>query len=317
MDHPELADILILGFVIDLESNIEIIRKCKKYNSDLKVLVISEEPLWDTLWSGNFWDKKQSRVISGTEVKFVYLNHHNSDIFNYTNVPYFITTSNDFLVRYQFLFHRNALLTKSQIETVWKTASYEAAFYAEYRKGDKFNVAYPQYNIYGLCDMRTRIAENFSGQSILKIGKGWQENKERQSLADWHLDKLAKLDQECRFISAIENTHQENYITEKVFDALACLAIPIVCFQERSNFQKCFFDSDCSQNVSFDFLINIKLPFENIQEYSWHTEDINIDAYREVQCSLATKFSDTGNLINEKKRVVNAVNKNLEENLYE
>ena len=55
------ADIILFGFVIDInEYEDEILRAIKK-NPDISLIVLSEEPLWDTLWSPFFKKKKGQR----------------------------------------------------------------------------------------------------------------------------------------------------------------------------------------------------------------------------------------------------------------
>ena len=63
--------------------------------------------------------------------------------------------------------------------------------------------------------------------SVIREGKGWHSDQPRQSLPDWHLDKLVQLDRQSLFVSALENTLVDHYLTEKIFDAYAVLSVPL------------------------------------------------------------------------------------------
>ncbi len=79
---------------------------------DLRVAIVSEEPLWDTLWSGDFRAKHDVLKSKLGTVRYAVLNHFTSDIFDWRYLPYFITTSDDFFARYRNYFLRNAKLSR-------------------------------------------------------------------------------------------------------------------------------------------------------------------------------------------------------------
>lgn len=295
VSNPEYADILVFGFVIDLEPNVEIIKKCQIKNPNVKIVVLSEEPLWDTLWGGDFFNQRQTRNIAGHSVDFLYLNHQNSNIFEFDRIPYFITTNDDYIARYQFMFSRNAKMSESEIKCIWDNASYDAAFFAEYREGEKYNVSFPEYHIYGLSDFRTRIAKDFDGNNILRVGQGWGTKKLRQDLPDWHLDKLVTLDKSCKYISALENTHQENYISEKIFDAYACLGIPIIFDQSKNMILRIVDDA---------FVLEVSKIRE--KDYFFTNLEMNISKYLKNQ-ELLSKIMSIDNILKNRKNLVKKI----------
>lgn len=300
VDLAEDADILILGFVIDIEPNLEIIKFCKLKKPDLKIVVISEEPLWDTLWSGNFNDVKQSRNFNGFVLDFTFLNHHNSNIFEFEKIPYFLTTSVDFLVRYRIVFSRNSKLTVKELKKIWSNASIDAAFFAEYRDTDKYEKSFPEYDIYALSKKRTNIAKDFRANKVVRVGQGWGAEVKRQALPDWHLDKLAALDKNCKIISALENTHQKNYISEKIFDAYACLGVPIYCSSEFHAVSK-FFPEKSYLNI-----FNNDFDLSNFDINSSSNDIFSPEIYLEVQNDLSNLFSSEA-FFTEKQNVVGKI----------
>lgn len=300
VDVPEDSDFLIFGFVKDFEPNIDIIVKCKERNPQLKIVVVSEEPLWDSLWSGDFFEKKQSKVLKGYKFDFLYLNHQNSDVFNFEKIPYFITTNNDYIVRYQMMFSRNSAMNEADIKSVWDNAIINTAFYAEFRDDEKYNAFFYDEGVFGLSNFRTKLATGYKRGNVLRVGSGWGAGNKRQALPDWHLDKLASLDMNCIYISAIENTHQKNYISEKLFDAYACLAIPLY-FSTSHHKVKKIISSECF--VRFD--VN-DLASENFSMKKFQF-GIDLHEYSKLQKNLKDLFFDCEALFSERKRVVNCL----------
>lgn len=89
-------------------------------------------------------------------------------------------------------------------------------------------VNWPEAELIGLCSWRTELAEACRGERVELLGQSWQGGKTRFELkADWHMDKLTRLDDRPRLMGALENTHHRDYVTEKYFDAFACGALPV------------------------------------------------------------------------------------------
>ena len=157
----------------------------------------------------------------------VFLNHFTTKIFDFEKIPYFLTTSDDYFARYSFLFTRNCALKADELKALWANAPIRVAFYAEFRDEVHFDTHFPEQDVLGLSRYRTMVAKAMTGDGVIRVGKGWGTKIVRQLLPDWHLDKLAALDRNCFIVSGIDNTHQWNYISEKIFDAFAVLAVPI------------------------------------------------------------------------------------------
>ncbi|MDN2661255.1 glycosyltransferase family 10 [Neptunomonas sp. CHC150] len=270
-------------------------------NPNIKITVVSEEPYWDMLWGGDFSVRSQSILIEGEEIKYTYLNHSTSNIFSFLKIPYFITTDNNFFSRYAMLFSRNSKLNRSEIESRWRQYEYHYAAMAQYRRGNEFDSVRESLDVYGLSDIRTRLTEALASDSSFVMGKGWPQSQVRQSLVDWHLDKLSCLDKKSRFISALENTHQVNYISEKIFDAFALLSVPI------------YFASDLHRihelvpKSAFFNLYDQELDSAvmGIKRFNLNREFL--DQYMHAQEQLKDIFCNTEHLDGERARVCNAL----------
>ncbi|SLN53000.1 hypothetical protein ROG8370_02393 [Roseovarius gaetbuli] len=230
VESPAEADIVMTGWNRDLAENPELLAHAFESNPGLRCMVISEEPLWDTLWSDGFAARDRPFVCNGREHSYRYLNHMNSDIFAFTHIPYFLLTSDDYVPRYISMLRRYAHISARAMLTKWQTTIIAAAFVAEHRDAPEFDFSDPARDIQGLSGYRTRVAQHAKHPKIWRMGQGWADGMPpRQTLPDWHLDKLARLQGNVRLCSAYENTHMRGYISEKVFDAFAVGAMP-VCY---------------------------------------------------------------------------------------
>ncbi|EHZ2536420.1 TPA: hypothetical protein NKQ48_000726 [Vibrio parahaemolyticus] len=305
VNNPIFADFLVLGFYIDIRDNIEEIKRVKRLNPNVKVIVLSEEPLWDTLWSPGFECKNNVVNIDGYKLSYYNLNHQNSNIYDFERIPYFITTSDDYLIRYAMLFSANSKLSCSFLSSSLKKAKYRLASYAEKRIGEKY--MYINGDCIGLCDFRSRLAENYTKEpDALVVGQGWYKNEKRQSLVDWHLDKLANLNRQCTFVSAVENTHQRNYITEKIFDAFALCSIPIYYASKEHNINKIIKDN------SF-----VNLHGLSIEESRMKIDDLEIsndlvESYFDQMKRLRDCFSDSNAFTSERNARIERIVNNFE-----
>jgi hypothetical protein len=217
VDSPQEADILLVAHSKDLRSEAAVLGQFP----DKKIVLLSEEPFWDTIWADDPFARQQRFVSEQGTFDFTFLNHYTSDIFAFEHIPYFLLTDYRFAPRYARRFARNARKSLRDWQTHFAKARIQAAFVAEKRMNEKFAVRFESQDTYGLCRFRSQVTEMPHNGVVLRAGKGWRKGMLRQELTDWHLDKLLMLDGQCRFVSALENTHQPAYLSEKLFDAFA------------------------------------------------------------------------------------------------
>ena len=231
---PADADVVVTGFGIDVEALASKLVPAIDARPELRVLVVSEEPLWDTVWSRPVTDRHRSVDCREGRIDYTVLNHFNSSIFKFERIPYFVTTSDDFLVRYRALMAAESKVPAQVRLERWAKAATRVAFFAERRNGNEFSPAVDVPDVCGLSRFRTLVAELSDGPRTLRVGQGWGTPVRRQQLPDWHLAKLAALKGDVFMVSALENTHHRDYITEKPFDAVAVGALPIVFASRES-----------------------------------------------------------------------------------
>lgn len=302
----EDADLLIVGFVIDIKDNFKKLHNLCK-SSARRIVVVSEEPLWDTVWSSCFDEISGAIECDGEVLEYTYLNHWTSDIFHFSRLPYYITTTNDYFTRYSYMFQRNALLSTNDLLSIWKKADGKAALYFERRDSVQFDCKFTRHSTYGLSRYRTLFAMEARDNKAKVVGKGWIDGAMRQSLPDWHLDKLAEIDRNYLFCSAIENTHAPNYITEKLFDAFSSVAVPITFFEESH---------DVKRLVVRDALLDISnmLPSEAAMLIrSWRPGLAYANIYLHVQRQLALIFKNPDILFKEREIFVHKLTKCINE----
>jgi hypothetical protein len=295
------ADFLVFGFAIDIQERAEELRQIRQANPAAGVVVVSEEPLWDSLWSGEFWKRNLAIQLQGAELPYTNLNHVTTDIYEFEHFPYFITTDDRYFVRYAHYFKRNSQYASEDIRQTWQQAKLRYAFYCEKRLDPQFTAEYPEHGILGITNLRSQIAEQCQFPGTLRVGKGWGDFPSRQSLPDWHLDKLATLDRNAWFVSAMENTAHDCYITEKLFDAYAVLGIPI------------YFASDTSRLnllVDAESLINCwQLDAAEVCDRlgRFKATQAFVDRYRSTLTGLSQLFSSPGKYIDERQRMATAL----------
>lgn len=225
---PQDADVVITGFAIDLAELAPTLLPAIAARPKLKVLVVSEEPLWDTVWNRPLADKQRSFASADGKIDYTALNHFNSDIFKFDRIPYFVTTTDDYIVRYRALMMAESKVPPECRLKRWSQAAIKVAFFAERRSENEFSPVLDVPDVRGLSQFRTLVAELSDGTGVVRVGQGWGTSVRRQQLPDWHLAKLAALRGNAFLISALENTWQRDYITEKLFDAIAVGSIPVV-----------------------------------------------------------------------------------------
>jgi len=304
VDLADNPDVLVFGYVQDFHESFNLIQEARQHNEKLKVVVLSEEPFWDTLWSGDYTQRETERVINGASISYHAVNHTNSRVYEYRKIPYIVTTEDAFFARYSMLFRRNAACSERDFRRIWGRAAVNSAFYAESRLADKFAYAHPENDVQGLCQFRSRLAQlalEADPEKTVVVGKGWHTGAPRQKLPDWHLDKLAALDSQSHFISALENTHQPHYTTEKLFDAYACRGIPLYWASPNHSIKHW---------LPMDSYINLygQTPEEALETIQSFVDDqAFMEQYRAAQSELAERFGNAGHLAAERQRVAKAV----------
>jgi len=304
VDPADNPDVLVFGYVQDFFDSFTLIQDTRRRNAQVKLVVLSEEPFWDTLWSGDYTQRQTGKIVNGESIPYYAVNHVNSSVFEYQKIPYIVATDDAFFARYSMMFRRNCTYSERDFRRLWEWASVNCAFYAEQRLGDKFTYSHPENDIQGLCQLRSRLAQlalESDPDRTMVVGKGWHTGAPRQKLPDWHLDKLAALDGNSHFISALENTHQPLYTTEKLFDAYACRGIPLYWASDNHSI---------SQWLPAGAYINLygQSPEEALETIqSFVGDQAFVDQYRAAQSVLAERFGDAGHLKAERQRVAEAV----------
>lgn len=221
---PEQVDLLIIAHPLDALSLAPDVAEAVARG--VPAMLLSEEPFWDTLFSPDpLADKVTLPASVMGEMRLHQVNHHQSKIFDFEQIPYYLLTDPRFLRAYRDHFVRNARLDAVDWAEAWEARPADLVFMAERREERFHDIDIPEGGILGLCAWRTRLA--LACENAERLGASWQGGETRFVLEDWHLDKMTKLDGYARLISALENTRQPLYISEKIFDAFACGAVPL------------------------------------------------------------------------------------------
>jgi hypothetical protein len=225
VDLDENPQLIITGFSKDFFDSFENRLETFQRSQKAKLLVVSEEPLWDLIYASQYQDNISETVatIKNSDEEFHCFNYFNSNLFEFTGVPYYLTTATDYVSRYTVLI--NSVLSR-----------YSSSFFAERINSPVFGMferrVDPWFDINTanakcLCIYRSLFAEHLGIHANIQ-GVGHRASySPRQLLPDWHLDKLAKAYMKYSLVISMENTCHNNYVSEKIFDAYAVGAIPI------------------------------------------------------------------------------------------
>lgn len=302
------ADVVVLAHARDLDRHgADLLRGL---GAGQRVVLLSEEPLWDTVWSPDPLTRRQVWETEAGPLPVTVLNHETCDIYAFDRIPYFLLTEAHFFARYARWFSRNAGRSAADWRSLWAKARWDVGFLAEYREDATFDVRFDtRPALYGLGAARTRIAlacgmapeGPFGADRVLRSGAGWNTLPRRQDLPDWHLEKFLDLDGRLRLMSAIENTHQANYVSEKIFDAFAAGAVPLYVAEPGHRVH------DIVPEGSFLNLAGLA-PAEAAARIAGFTPDAGgLEAFMAAQRALADLFGSVQALVAERTRLAHAL----------
>ena len=299
-EDPRAADLVVTGFSKDIRDNAAAFAGAAQAGA--RIVVLSEEPLWDSLWSGgNFTERARAMKTEAGELPFTFLNHHNSAIFAFERIPYFLLTNEDFLTRYGLWIDRYAQMTPRALRDHWAAAAIPAAFYAEKRAGKEYSKVYEAEDVRGLSAFRTEVAEAVTLPGTVRVGQGWGAALRRQDLPDWHLDKLVTLNGRGRVASAYENTHERAYISEKIFDAFVVGGVPTYHASPRHR----VFDLVPQAAMLNAHGLTPQAAAAQIADFA--PDSAFAEAWLAAAAALRTRFMDSHAVRRERGRVVDSV----------
>ncbi|MBW7056847.1 hypothetical protein KY389_09085 [Paracoccus bogoriensis] len=309
VDRPDQADLYLFAHVLDVaEAPLAVVEDWRARR--VPVVLLSEEPFWDTIW--NRRPIAPHRVVDGLHgaLPVVQINHQTSDVFRFDQIPYYLLTHHRFASTYAARFARNARLSASGLRARLEAAPCDLCFLFERRPEPHHNASWPEAGLFGLCAWRTALAEACTTGRVERLGASWQGGTRRQALTNWYADKMARLDGRARIMGAIENTHQPDYLTEKLFDALANLSLPLYWAQPGHRLSEFGLPEGSWVNlVGMD-------PAEAAQHVAdlilTPFSDERIEALREAQAILAARLGRPEPWLAERARLAHALPRALE-----
>lgn len=291
------ADLVVFSHPRDVQNVSQDIAKARA-----NVVLFSEEPFWDTLFSPDPCAETVTLPMAHIGMRSMrQINHHTSEIYNFDFIPYYVLTHPRFIAAYQRLFRRNAAVSAADWKTQFDARATFAAFMAERRIETFHDFEIPAGGIIGLCAWRTRLAEATRGD-VQRLGASWQGGQSRFQIGDWHRDKLAQLDSQARLISAIENTHQPTYISEKIFDAFACAARPIYVGEPHHLVHKLGLPALSWVNLAGQ---SSEVAAKTLADLQWRNDFYQ--AFAEAQNRLCALFHDEEKIAAERRRLQSEV----------
>ena len=307
VDRPNLADLYVFAHVLDIQdAPIEMIEDWRVRQRP--VVLLSEEPFWDTIWCRYPLDPLIYVETSWGTLPVQQLNHCTCDIYKFKRIPYYLLTNHRFANAYSYRFERNAALSTREWQEDFSQRTVDLTYMFERRTERYHWVEWPEADLTGLCSWRTDLAETYVEGVVEHLGKSWRSDvKSRFELStDWHMDKLTRLDGRARMIGAIENTYHPNYITEKLFDAFACGAMPIYWAGGSHRIRELGLPEESWVNLCG------MTPTEGAASLQQAIARLDFEAFREANSRLKMLFSDPKNWVAERHRLRASVLSELE-----
>lgn len=312
-EMPQEADIYLFAHILDIQ-NAPASLVLEWRRSRRPIVLLSEEPFWDTIWGRQPLQRNIRVETDFGFVPVVQLNHATCDIFDFDHIPYYLLTNHRFANTYMARFQRNAGRSLSQWRQHFATCSVDLTFMFERRPEAYHAVTWPEADIIGLCSWRTELAQSSLRGQVERLGQSWQQGKTRFQLRNWYLDKMTRLDGRSRILAAFENTHQPAYITEKIFDAFACGSVPLYVASPKHRLHEFGIPASAWVNLyGLDpaaCIHEMEMAIEALQ-MGGATE--HLEAFSEAQACLATRFQDVGLWVAERHRLVKQVDAALRE----
>lgn len=268
-----------------------------------RVALVSEEPFWDSLFSP---DPLAANVTLAAghlgEIRMAQVNHHTSPVFDWAHLPYYLLSQDGMIDRLADRFVRNARLSGPDWQAAFAARPARVAFMAERRLERFHDVDLPRGDLFGLCAWRTRLAEAVMQGPVLRLGASWNGGPTRFEIDDWHTDKLARLDGKVQILSGLENTHQPTYVSEKLFDAFACGAVPLYMAGPGHSVHRLGLPAQSWLN-----LWGWDEPAAAGVVDDWRPGAETFAAYARAQACLAARFTDTTALADDRARLGRAL----------
>ena len=315
VDDPTRADIHVFAHVPDVAEAARALIEDWRARAT-PVVVLSEEPFWDTIWGRQ--PLRRTRVLETRlgPLPVVQLNHHTSSIFDFDHIPYYLLSDHRFANAYGTRFHRNAQADPADWQARFGAREVDLTFMFERRPEPFHNMTWEAGDIIGLCAWRTDLAlacqQARGHRHVELLGQSWQGGPSRFDITNWHLDKLTRLDGRARMIGAFENTHQPNYLSEKLFDAFACGAWPLYFASPAHHVHHLGLPEGSWVNL-FGYS-----PQEGAEKIAALRFDGDMfKAYADAQTSLARRFGDPGLWVDERARLARTLHDELQQVLEE
>ena len=315
--RPGQADLYLFAHVSDVarapRAMVEDWRMRRLQGCAPPVVILSEEPFWDTVWGRQPLARNRLVETDFGALPVTQLNHHTSSLFDFDRIPYYLLSDHRFANAYGARFKRNAALTPADWQARFAARPVELSFMFERRPESHHNLVWDDGTIIGLCAWRTGLAEicaraGTPEKPVELLGQSWQGGPTRFEIGNWHRDKLTRLDGRARLMGAFENTHQPNYLSEKLFDAFACGSWPLYYASPGHRLHGMGLPLGSWGNL---FGLSPEEAAARIGAIRF-SPDMFV-AYAQAQATLARLFNDPGAWVNERRRLARALKSELEQ----
>ena len=314
VQSPQEADLYVFAHAQDIETAPQALIGDWR-TRHRPVVLLSEDPLQDTL-AGR--DPHAESLVLNTRhgaLPVIQLNHATSDIFCFEKIPYCLLTNHHFANTYAARFARNARLSATDWHLQFSTRLTDLTFVAETPPvstpvpppvSNPVSNPAPRGGIINLHPWRDQLAKACTNGVIERLDPTAQGWRTRFDLDNWHLDKITRLGDHTRVLAAFEDVHQTNYVSEALFDAFACGALPLYFAAHDHRIHEFDLPKEAWVNLfDRDMNMDVTEAADLIAEIRFTPE--RLAAYVQAQIRLAQLFDNPATWVNERQRLQQAV----------
>lgn len=294
VDDPKSADVIIFSHIQDVAQDIPAFQEVL---GDSQAVLFSEEPLWDNSFSGSIlWENNIPFVQNQDRTRridFHLVNHAVSNIFEFEFFPHFLTTDDCYIKNYADLLEN---IDQNEILDIFKRKKYSVSGLFSRRNFQEQNQFSFEEKKEGKClnllkyKLSDLFVENTLGLNCDFFGLN---NSQIKGITDdtiyngttFHLKKLNWCLENSQFLFSMENTIQKNYITEKTFDALCSISIPIFFLPDNAlDFRGINLSNLQAQNIEELYSMCLEEIYStNIRECLFYNFDLAKSLFKDYQ----------------------------------
>ena len=172
VDTPADARLLVISHHADFDLFGRQIFEMLAAVPDLRLVLLSEEPFWDSIWMPDPVSRHQSHETEHGVLPYTVLNHVTSGIYKADRIPYFLLTDPRYIAHYRPMTARNAGMSATAWHDHFSNARDDAVFMNIRRTGQVFFTELSRRRYVGVIRISQRLRRAMHWPNRCSQGSG-------------------------------------------------------------------------------------------------------------------------------------------------